>query len=93
MPIKINVKSVFVYIIYAAACVFLNGAASGVPLSLGLYFSLLICGGNAVASPVLYAACSAVHADLTASLCALAEAGVFASRGAYIPPHGQKDEV
>lgn len=74
MPIKINVKSVFVYIIYAAACVFLNGAASGVPLSLGLYFSLLICGGNAVASPVLYAACSAVHADLTASLCALAEA-------------------
>ena len=74
MPIRINVKSVFAYIIYAAACVFLNGAASGVPLSLGLYFSLLICGGNAVASPVLYAACSAVHADLTASLCALAEA-------------------
>ena len=74
MPIRINVKSVFVYIIYAAACVFLNGAASGVPLSLGLYFSLLICGGNAAACPLLYAACSAVHADLTASLCALAEA-------------------
>lgn len=74
MPFKINVKSAFVYLIFAVACLFLNGAASGVPLSLGLYFSLLICGGNIIAAPVAYIACSAVHLSLTAFLCALAEA-------------------
>lgn len=74
MPFKINVKSAFLYLIFAAVCLFVNGAASGVPLSLGLYFSLLICGGNIIAAPIIYIACSAVHLSLTAFLCALAEA-------------------
>ena len=76
MPLKINVKSAFLYLIFAAACIFLNGAASGVPLSLGLYFSLLICGGNMIACPVIYIACSAVHFSLAAFLCSLAEAAI-----------------
>lgn len=76
MPIRINVKSALVYIAFAAACIFLNGSATGVPMSLGLYFSLLICGGNLIASPLIYIASSAVHFSLTAFLCSLAE-GAF----------------
>ncbi len=76
MPIRINVKSALVYIAFAAACIFLNGSATGVPMSLGLYFSLLICGGNLIASPLIYIAASAVHFSLTAFLCSLAE-GAF----------------
>ncbi len=79
MPFKINVKSVFLYLIFAAACALINGAASGVPLSLGLYFSLLICGGNLLAAPAVYIACSAVHLSLAAFLCALAEAALLAA--------------
>ncbi|MCD8373131.1 MAG: hypothetical protein LUD27_07520, partial [Clostridia bacterium] len=75
MPVKLNVKSCFLYILFAAACVFLNGAVSGVPLSLCLYFPLLICGGNAVASPLIYIACSAVHWNLYSIACSLFEAG------------------
>lgn len=76
MPIRINVKSALMYIAFAAACIFLNGSATGVPMSLGLYFSLLICGGNLIASPLIYIAASAVHFSLTAFLCSLAE-GAF----------------
>ncbi len=76
MPIRINVKSALMYIAFAAACIFLNGSATGVPMSLGLYFSLLICGGNLIASPLIYIASSAVHFSLTAFLCSLAE-GAF----------------
>ncbi len=79
MPLKINVKSAFAYLIFAAACLFLNGAASGVPLSLGLYLSLIICGGNLIAAPVIYIACSAVHVNLTAFLCSLAESAFLAA--------------
>lgn len=76
MPIRINVKSALMYIAFAAACIFLNGSATGVPMSLGLYFSLLICGGNLIVSPLIYIASSAVHFSLTAFLCSLAE-GAF----------------
>lgn len=76
MPIRINVKSTLMYIAFAAACIFLNGSATGVPMSLGLYFSLLICGGNLIVSPLIYIASSAVHFSLTAFLCSLAE-GAF----------------
>lgn len=76
MPIRINVKSALMYIAFAAACIFLNGSATGVPMSLGLYFSLLICGGNLIVSPLIYIAASAVHFSLTAFLCSLAE-GAF----------------
>ncbi len=78
MPIKINIKSVPPYLAYAAGCIFLNGAASGVPLSIGLYFSLLICGGNIIACPLIYIACSAIHIDLTAFLCSLFEGALLA---------------
>ena len=76
MPIRINVKSALMCIAFAAACIFLNGSATGVPMSLGLYFSLLICGGNLIVSPLIYIAASAVHFSLTAFLCSLAE-GAF----------------
>ena len=79
MPIRINVKSALMYIAFAAACIFLNGSATGVPMSLGLYFSLIICGGNLIAAPVIYIACSAVHVNLTAFLCSLAESAFLAA--------------
>ena len=74
MPMRINIKSALLYLGYAALCIFLNRAAAGVPLSLGLYFALLICGGSMIASPLIYIACSAVHVSLAAFLCALFEA-------------------
>lgn len=74
MPVKIKIKSALVYIAFAAACILLNFAARGVPLSLALYFALLICGGNAAAAPVIYIACSAAHFNLVSFLCALFEA-------------------
>ncbi len=75
MRIRISLKSALMYLGYGAACVLLNGAASGVPLSLGLYFSLLICGGNLIVTPIIYIAASTVHISTEAFLCSLAEAG------------------
>ena len=74
MPVKIKVKGVLLCMIFAAACVLLNFAVRGVPLSSALYFALLICGGNAAAAPVIYIACSAAHFSLVSFLCALFEA-------------------
>ena len=90
MPIKINVKSALMYLGYAAACIFLNGAVSGVPLSLGLYFSLIICGGNLIVSPLLYIACSAVHVKLITFLCALFEGAFLAGIVALYRRTGKK---
>lgn len=71
MPLKINLKSVALYAIYAAAMVFANCAIRGVPASLGIAFSMLLCGANIVAVPVLYALASVVHLNLISSLIAL----------------------
>ncbi|MDE6104720.1 MAG: hypothetical protein K2G38_03410, partial [Clostridia bacterium] len=61
MPLKINLKSVLTYAVYAVVLVLLNKALDGVPLSLGLYFAMLLCGANLIVTPVLYVAASAVH--------------------------------
>lgn len=90
MPIRINVKSALMYIAFAAACIFLNGSATGVPMSLGLYFSLLICGGNLIVSPLIYIASSAVHFSLTAFLCSLAEGAFLLAITAVYRRSGKK---
>lgn len=76
MHVKISAGRVALYAVYAAACVFLNAAVSGVPLAAGLCFALTICGGNLIAAPLIYIASSAVHLNLTAFFCALFEAAV-----------------
>ncbi len=60
MPIKINVKSVILYLIYAAVTLCVNSAFGDIPLSLALCFSMLICGTNLIATSLIYALCSIV---------------------------------
>lgn len=76
MRMKINLKSVLLYCIYALAAVFINGAIPGVPLALGLCFAMLICGANIIAVPLLYAATSIISLDWVTMLIALAD-GAF----------------
>ncbi len=78
MPIKINVKSVIMYAIYTAVLLCLNSAAGGVPLGAAVCFSMLVCGTNIIAVPLLYAACSAINLSWISSLCALGEAAFLA---------------
>lgn len=75
MHVKVNVKSVIMYAAYAVALVFLNKALEGVPLSLGLYFAMLLCGTNIIVTPLLYVAASAVHVNYVLTLLSLFEAG------------------
>ncbi len=74
MPLKINLKSVLLYAIYAAAAVFANCAVKGVPLSLGLLFSMLLCGTNIIVTPVIYILAAIVNLNLTSSILSLFEA-------------------
>lgn len=76
MPLKINLKSVLLYAIYALAALTANCAVKGVPLSLGLCFSMLLCGANIFAVPAIYALASIVSLNLFSSLIALFQ-GVF----------------
>ena len=76
MPLKINFKTVLMYAAYAAAAVLINYALPEVPLSFGLCFSMLLCGTNIIATPVLFAAASAICWDLITSILAIFE-GVF----------------
>lgn len=78
MPLKINVKNVMFYAAYAAAAVLINFALPDVPLSLGLFFSTLMCGTNILLTPALYVAASAANLSLTYTLLALFNA-VFLS--------------
>lgn len=64
------------YVLCAASMAFANLAVGGVPLSAGIYFSMLLCGTHIIASPLLFIAASAVHANLTMTLLSLFE-GVF----------------
>lgn len=63
MRVRINLKSVLVYCIYALAVLFANGAVRGVPFSLGLCFGMMICGANIAAVPILYVLASAISLD------------------------------
>ena len=75
MSLKINAKSVALYAIYAAALVFMNKAIDGVPLSLGLYFAMLLCGTNLILTPLCYILASIVHLNLIASVLSVFEGG------------------
>lgn len=74
MPLKINVKSVYLYAAYLAMSVLANYALQGVPLSLALLFSMLLCGGNILLTPALFIVASSVHLDLTLFLIGLFQA-------------------
>ena len=76
MPLKINFKIVLMYAAYALAVVLINYALPEVPLSLGLCFSMLLCGTNIIATPLLFVAASAINWNLTSSILAIYE-GVF----------------
>lgn len=75
MRIKINLKSLLLYAVYAAALICINRAAEGVPLSLGLCFAMLICGANIVAVPILYALSSIISLNVITCLLSLFEGG------------------
>lgn len=76
MHIKINAKSALLYAVYAAALLLLNKTVSGVPLSVALYFAMLMCGANIILSPALYMLCAIVHLRLITCLLAIYE-GAF----------------
>lgn len=63
MHLKINLKSVLLYVAYALIAVALNAALPTVPFSLGLCFSMLVCGTNIIATPVIYLAASVINLD------------------------------
>ncbi len=83
MPLKINLKSVIMYTVYTAALILLNKAIDGVPLSVGLYFAMLLCGTNIIATPILYVAASAVHLNWIMTLLSLFE-GAFLCAVTYL---------
>ena len=63
MTLKINAKSTALYLIYAAAVIFINKTLSGIPLSIGLCFGALACGTNVIITPLIYVIASVVHLD------------------------------
>ncbi len=78
MPLKINLKSLMLYTLCAAAMAFANFAVKGVPLSIGIYFAMLLCGTHILLTPALYILASAVHLDLALSLLSLFEGAFLA---------------
>ncbi|MCM1438893.1 MAG: SpoIIE family protein phosphatase [Roseburia sp.] len=63
MHLKINLKSILLYAAYALISVALNAALPTVPFSLGLCFSMLVCGANIIAVPLIYLAASVINLD------------------------------
>ena len=63
MHVKLNLKNVLMYAVYALILIALNSALPVVPFSLGLCFSMLVCGTNLIATPVIYALASIVNLD------------------------------
>lgn len=63
MRIKINLKGVLPYLAYALALLFLQSALRGAPFAMGLFFSMMICGSNAVITPVIFLLSSLVEWD------------------------------
>lgn len=74
MPLKINYKSVLMYVLYGCVLILTNKAIDGVPLSIGLCFAMLACGTNVIATPALYVVASAVHLNWIMSMLSLFEA-------------------
>lgn len=76
MHVRINLKSILLYAAYALLLVTMNAALPTVPFSLGLCFSLLICGTNIIATPVIYVLASVINLDWISILTSLFE-GAF----------------
>ena len=76
MRIKIQLKSVMVYALYAACTVCINYSAGGAPLSAGLCFAMLACGANLFAAPAIYVLSHIPSLDWKIMLLALFE-GAF----------------
>lgn len=74
MPPKINFKVILLYIVYAAATVLINFAVPQVPLSFGLYFAMLVCGTNIVATPAIFIISSLTRWDLAWGVITAAQA-------------------
>ena len=83
MHIKIKLKSVLLYLAYAATVLFINFSAGGAPFSLGVCFAMLACGANLIACPVIYVLCSIAYIDWIILLLALWE-GAFACAITFI---------
>lgn len=71
MPLKINVKNLIMYAIYAIVTVFMNRALDDIPLSVGLYFAMLLCGTNIIATPILFVLASVIYLNVIKSLVCL----------------------
>ena len=76
MPVKINTKSVLLYTAYTAALILLNKTVDGVPLTIGLYFAMLLCGTNIFLTPALYMLGAIIHLRLITCLLSIFE-GAF----------------
>jgi len=72
---KLNLKSVLLYAAYGACAVALNSAVQNVPLSLGLMFSMLICGANLISTPLIYVLAAAISLNHVTILLSLFEGG------------------
>ncbi len=83
MPLKFYPKTILLYAAYAAAAVFTDLALPEAPLSLGLFFAMLLCGTNIIADAALYVLATAVCADFAYSMVALA-AAVFLSAVTFL---------
>ncbi len=75
MAFKLNLKSLLMYSAYALTTVALNSVAPKVPLSLGVCFSMLICGTNVIITPIVYVLTSVITLDWITMLLSLFEAG------------------
>ena len=83
MTLKINAKSTALYLLYAAAVVFINRTLDYVPFSAGLCFAMLTCGTNVIITPLIYLVGSVVELDWVSTLLRLFE-GVFLGLVAFI---------
>lgn len=75
MRLKISLKSVLLYCLYALLLISLNAVLPAVPFSLGLCFSMLICGTNIILTPILYVVCSVINLNWVTILLSLFESG------------------
>lgn len=76
MHVKLNFKTALLYAAYTLSLIALNCALPTVPYSMGLMFSMLICGTNIFATPALFVAASVINLDWISSLICLFE-GAF----------------
>ena len=67
MPLRINLKSLLFYVGCALCMLFANYAVKGVPLAFGIFFAMLVCGTNIIATPVLFVLSSVINLNFVFS--------------------------